>query len=228
MGQLSDAMIRHRWSFGEIVFGHPNRLEIDPFAEFTQPPGRPSYGLGSYGYDLRLGREYKYLDAQALLASGKTYVEPKDPALPWRHVGPLADDALVVVQPGAFILAMSYERVRMPRDCYGVVMGKSTWARLGISLNTTMIEPEWEGYITIEVSNHGHFPVGLRVGDGISQLIFHRADGYDGTGGYDLQVSYADRAHPTYQGQTGVTVPTVHRPDHQPNRGTDGTLPHER
>lgn len=213
MGTLSDRQIRHRLGLDNITADgrelipiprdHPNRLEVEPFAEMTREPGHPSYGLSAYGIDLRAGRQWMYLDLHELAARGNRPLRPGDKGLPW-VTKEAAPGELIIVPPRSAILCQTLERVRIPRDCWGFVLGKSTWARLFVDLNTTMIEPEWEGYITLEVTNNGACAVGIEPGEGICQLVLHRGDRPEL---WPLGRSYADRTDTAYQGQTGVTPP---------------------
>lgn len=200
MGTLSDSQIRHRLN---RQTSDPDRLVIRPFAEMTRPPGHPSFGLSSYGTDLRAGAEWMYLDAHELAARGNQPLRPGMKNLPWvkKTAGP---GEFIIVPPKSAILAQTLEWVRIPRDCWGFVCGKSTWARLFVDLNTTMIEPEWEGFITLEVTNNGACAVAIEPGEGICQLILNRGDRPEL---FPLDKSYADRADAAYQGQTGVTPP---------------------
>ena len=211
MGTLSDREIRYRlgvpceWSAGMSPMSRtdPNRLEIRPFAEMTREPGHPSYGLSAYGIDLRAGSAWAYLDFHELAARGNAPIRPGSAGLPWVHKT-AAPGELIIVPPRSAILAQTLEWVRIPRDCWGFVLGKSTWARLFVDLNTTMIEPEWEGFITLEVTNNGACAVAIEPGEGICQLVLNRGHN---PGLFPLGKSYADRTDAAYQGQKGVTPP---------------------
>lgn len=176
----------------------PRRLRIQDFREeLVKEPGRPSWGLTCNGYDLRLDRHFKWLDPMRVAQLEGGCISPGD-STPW--VEHEAD--FIVIPPGFFVLAQTLEYVRIPRDCCGTVFGKSTIARVGIDLNTTPLEPEWEGQVTLEISNGLNTPVKLYAGHGICQVVFSLHNG-------DCGVSYADRKSPTYQGQRGVTTSRI-------------------
>lgn len=197
MGLLSDAAIAARIALPD---DDPNRLRISDFhPDLVKESGKPSFGTSCYGYDCRLGGEFLTMDTEALSMTAEPWVKPGKSA-PWvRHFAPF-----FVLRPGGFVLARTMEYVRVPRDCGGVVFGKSTWARHAICLNTTLLEPEWEGTVTLEISNIGNFCVCLEAGAGICQIVFQTADGAQ-----PIRTSYADRASPTYQYQREVTAAKV-------------------
>lgn len=150
-----------------------------------------SYGLSSYGYDVRLARKFKILppDASGIL-------DPKQ----------FNKDLLVdieadtwILPPGGFLLGHTVETVEVPRQCLGICLGKSTYARCGILVNTTPLEPQWRGQITLEISNMAPLPVKLYMQEGIAQLIFLDAKAV-------CRVSYADKKG-KYQDQQGVVLP---------------------
>lgn len=193
MSVLNDATIR-AWSLGDSKM-------IAPFAERTEGGGLVSYGLSSYGYDARLSTEFKVPTTkirmehegwQAPLCP-KTVVEED-----FRGV---VSESPVLVYPGSFVLARTFEYFRIPRSIIGVCTGKSTYARLGILVNVTPLEPEWEGYVTLEISNTSQRPVYLYPNEGICQFNFHVANKL-------CEVSYKDRKG-KYQGQTVVTIAKV-------------------
>lgn len=197
MGLLSDAAIRARVKLAQ---DNPNRLRISGFkSKLVKPAGKPSHGTSCYGYDMRLADEFCYIDPVALAQSETPYLEPGKPA-PWTRVR----RKQFIIRPGEFLMARTMEYVRIPRDCGAVVFGKSTWARLAICLNTTLLEPEWEGTITLEISNIGNFPVMLTAGAGICQVVFSTSDAL-----FRIVESYADRKAPTYQRQRAVTLSKV-------------------
>ena len=185
--------------------GDPNRLVVVPFHQFTKIEGHPSHGLGSYGIDLQAGYNWKYLDKHKLAAMGIPYVRPGMKNLPWVTVEgdpskPSADQ-LIIVPPRSAILCETLQRVYIPRDCWGLVAGKSTWARLFIDLNTTPLEPTWQGVITLEVTNNSDVAVAIEPGEGICQMVLIRGDQPER---FPLLTGYADRDSPTYQNQAGV------------------------
>lgn len=167
-------------------------LRIEPFVTVS-PPGVVSYGLTSGGYDIRVSDEYMVFTN---MCSGT--VDPKN--MPEgafiRHQGPTC-----VIPPNSFALAKSLETVRIPRNCIGVCLGKSTYARCGIIVTVTPLEPEWEGEITIEISNTTPRPAVIHSMEGIMQVMFHKFLTPCGR-------SYADKKG-RYQGQKGITLPFV-------------------
>ena len=166
---------------------------IEPFAEELVSRGRISYGLSSYGYDVRVSTHFKVFHNL-----NSTLVDPKrfDPESFHDH-----DGDSCIIPPNSFALAETVERFRMPRNVLGICVGKSTYARCGIIVNVTPLEPEWEGVITIEISNTTPLPAKIYAGEGIAQILFLVADAVCTT-------SYADRRG-KYQGQEGLTLPSV-------------------
>lgn len=166
---------------------------IDPFEPEQVRAGVISYGLSSYGYDIRVADEWKIFTNV-----NSTVVDPKN----------LDTQAFIEFQgeictipPNSFALARSIEYMRMPRNVTGIVLGKSTYARCGIITNFTPLEAAWEGHITIEISNTTPLPARIYANEGIAQILFFESD-------EDCRVSYADRAG-KYQGQQGITLPRV-------------------
>lgn len=136
-----------------------------------------SYGLSSYGYDIRVARDFLlFSNVNCRLVDPKNF----DPNAFVKHTGHEC-----VIPPNSFALAHSVERFKMPRDVLAEVLGKSTYARVGISVNVTPLEPGWEGHVTIEISNMTPVPVKIYADEGIAQVIFFR--------GRPCRVSYADR-----------------------------------
>ncbi len=171
------------------------RLTIDPFFEGDSPKGQISYGLSSYGYDLRLGRNFRvFNDTAAVL------IDPKNMDL--SKFTAYDDVDHCIIPPNSFALAESLEVVRIPVDCLGEVKGKSTYARCSIHLTMTPIEPEWEGVITLEISNSSRLPAKVYAGEGIGQLVLFKGDAV-------CKRSYAQKKNSKYQGQTGLTGPRV-------------------
>lgn len=197
MGLLSDTGILNRVKLPDT---DPNRLRISGFKrKLIKRAKRPSYGRSCYGYDCRLATEFWYVDTTKLAQSKTPYAWPGK-KIPWvEHAG-----NKFLLLPGRAVMARTMEYIRVPRDCGAVVFGKSTWARLFVCLNTTLLEPEWEGTVTLEIANIGDFPVMLSAGDGICQIVFSTGDER-----YLLAESYADRANPTYQFQRKVTLSRV-------------------
>ncbi len=166
---------------------------IEPFEEKLVTGGIISYGLSSYGYDIRLADEFRVFTDVFM-----TVVDPKnfDPRSFVEIKGPEC-----IIPPNSFCLARSLEYFRIPRNVIGICLGKSTYARCGIVVNITPLEPEWEGHLTIEISNTTPLPAKIYAHEGIAQLIFIESDEL-------CTVSYKDRKG-KYQAQRGVTPPKV-------------------
>ena len=152
-----------------------------------------SYGTSSYGYDVRCSREFK-----VFTNINSTIVDPKhfDPG---SFVDVEADEC--IIPPNSFALARTVEFFRIPRDTLVVCLGKSTYARCGIIVNVTPLEPEWEGHVTLEFSNTTPLPARIYANEGVAQMLFFQADPDD-----VCETSYKDRGG-KYQGQRGVTLP---------------------
>ena len=166
---------------------------IDPFEPNMVSDGKISYGVSSYGYDIRVADEYKIFTNVYT-----TVVDPKDfdSKSFVDYKGPHC-----IVPPNSFALARSVEYFRIPRDVLALCLGKSTFARCGIIVNVTPLEPEWEGHLTIEISNTTPLPAKIYSNEGIAQLLF--------LGGDEVcTISYADRKG-KYQKQTGVVLPRI-------------------
>ncbi|WP_374444539.1 dCTP deaminase [Stella sp.] len=166
---------------------------IEPFVERQTREGVISYGLSSYGYDARVSREFKIFTNV-----DNAIVDPKDFS-PTSFVDRELD--VCIVPPNSFALARTIEYFRVPRDILVVCLGKSTYARCGIIVNVTPLEPEWEGHVTIEISNTTPLPARIYAGEGICQFLFFQGAG-------PPETSYADRAG-KYMGQRGVTLPRL-------------------
>jgi len=168
---------------------------IEPFSpqQVREIDGRPiiSYGLSSYGYDIRCANEFKvFTNVRSVI------VDPKD----------FSADSFVdfegdtcIIPPNSFALARTVEYFRIPRNVLTICLGKSTYARCGIIVNVTPFEPEWEGYVTLEFSNTTPLPAKIYANEGVAQVLFLESDEV-------CAVSYADRRG-KYQGQAGVTLP---------------------
>lgn len=168
---------------------------IEPF-EFQQVRHNEagsviSFGTSSYGYDIRCADEFKIFTN-----INSAIVDPKQ-----FDASSFVDvtSKVCIVPPNSFALARTVEYFRIPRDVLTICLGKSTYARCGIIVNVTPLEPEWEGHITLEISNTTTLPAKIYAFEGIAQVVFFGADG-------TCDVSYKDRAG-KYQGQTGVTLP---------------------
>jgi len=174
---------------------------IEPFVEgqVRQPDQRGlqaiSYGLSSYGYDMRVAPEFKIF-TNVLSA----IVDPKK--FDSRSFVEFEGD-VCIVPPNSFALARSVEYFRIPRNVLTICVGKSTYARCGIITNVTPFEPEWEGHVTLEISNTTPLPAKVYANEGICQVLFFEADADD-----VCEVSYADKSG-KYQGQVGVTLPKL-------------------
>jgi len=150
-----------------------------------------SYGLSSYGYDLRVADEFKVFTNVF-----NTVVDPK--AFDDRSFVDVRGEACIV-PPNSFALSRSVEYFRIPRDILTICLGKSTYARCGIIVNVTPLEPEWEGHVTLEISNTTPLPAKIHANEGLAQVIFLRTEAV-------CEVSYADRKG-KYQAQSGITLP---------------------
>jgi dCTP deaminase len=168
---------------------------IEPFTDGQVRAGAISYGVSSYGYDMRVAPEFRIF-TNVLSA----IVDPK--AFDARSFVEFAGD-VCIVPPNSFALARSVEYFRIPRNVLTICVGKSTYARCGIITNVTPFEPEWEGYVTLEISNTTPLPAKIYANEGICQVLFFEADDND-----VCETSYADKKG-KYQGQVGVTLPKL-------------------
>lgn len=168
-------------------------VTIRPFDPGTRRPGVISSGLTSYGYDLRLGNKY--------LVFTNVWNGLVDPKSFDKKTFVTVEGDSCVIPPNSFVLAESLEYLEIPRDVLCLVVGKSTYARCGIIVNCTPLEPEWRGVVTIEISNTTPLPAKIYSGEGIAQAIFLKADSV-------CRASYADKGG-RYQNQTGVTLPRI-------------------
>jgi dCTP deaminase len=171
-------------------------VTIQPFEDGRSRPGVISYGLTSYGYDVRVGRKFKVFTNVRC-----TVVDPKS-----FDSGSFVDvDAdFCLIPPNSFALAETVEHLEIPRDMVAICVGKSTYARIGIIVNVTPLEPEWRGKVTIEISNTTPLPAKVYAGEGIAQVLFL-------TGDEMCRTSYADKKG-KYQNQAGLTLPFVTKP----------------
>ena len=170
---------------------------IDPFCnqQIRHHDDNPiiSYGVSSYGYDVRCAREFK-----VFTNINSSIVDPKN----------FSKDSFVevnsdvcIIPPNSFALARTIEYFKIPRSTLVVCLGKSTYARCGIIVNVTPLEPEWEGHVTLEFSNTTPLPAKIYANEGVAQMLFFKAD-------ENCQTSYKDKSG-KYQGQTGVTLPVA-------------------
>ena len=152
-----------------------------------------SYGTSSYGYDLRCADEFKvFTNVHCALVDpknfdNKSFVE--------------VQDDICTIPPNSFVLARTVEYLRIPRNVLTLCLGKSTYARCGIIVNVTPLEPEWEGHVTLEFSNTTNLPARIYANEGVAQIVFFKAD-------EECETSYADRGG-KYQKQVGVTPPRL-------------------
>jgi len=166
---------------------------IEPFETKQVRSGTISYGLSSYGYDIRVAPEFKVFTNVY-----NVVVDPKE-FDPRSFVDVNADSC--IIPPNSFALARTQEYFRIPRNVLVLCVGKSTYARCGIIVNVTPLEPTWEGYLTLEISNTTPLPAKIYGGEGIAQLLFFEGD-------EEPRVAYADRQG-KYQNQVGVTLPKL-------------------
>jgi len=166
---------------------------IEPFAESQVCEGVISYGVSSYGYDIRIADEFKIFTNV-----NSTIVDPKslDPASMVDFKGPVA-----IIPPNSFALGRTIEYFRIPRNVLTICLGKSTYARCGIITNVTPFEPEWEGHVTLEISNTTPLPARVYANEGIAQVLFFESD-------QPCETSYRDRKG-KYQAQRGITLPRL-------------------
>ncbi len=150
-----------------------------------------SYGTSSYGYDVRCSREFKiFTNINSAVVDPKAFN-----AASFVDV----DSDVCVIPPNSFVLARTIEYFRIPRNVLTICLGKSTYARCGIIVNVTPLEPEWEGHVTLEFSNTTPLPAKIYANEGVAQMLFLESD-------EECETSYKDRDG-KYQGQTGVTLP---------------------
>ncbi len=166
---------------------------IDPFVDDQIKDNKVSYGLSSYGYDVRISDEFKIFTN-----INTTVVDPKnfDPKAFVDFKGDVC-----IIPPNSFVLGRSVEYFRIPRNVITICLGKSTYARCGIITNVTPFEPEWEGFVTMEISNTTPLPAKVYANEGIAQVLFFESD-------EECMISYGDRKG-KYQAQKGITPPKV-------------------
>ena len=166
---------------------------IEPFCEKQVAAGVISYGLSSYGYDLRVSDEFKiFTNVNSAIIDPKAFDERSFVSVQGESV---------IIPPNSFALARSVEYFRIPRDVLTICVGKSTYARCGIIVNVTPFEPEWEGFVTLEISNTTPLPAKVYANEGLCQILFFRSD-------QACEVSYADRKG-KYQNQQGIVLPKL-------------------
>jgi dCTP deaminase len=166
---------------------------IEPFSDRQIRQGVVSYGVSSYGYDVRIADDFKIFTN-----INSTVIDPKN--FDSRSFIDFRGD-VCVIPPNSFALARTVEYFRIPRNVLVVTLGKSTYARCGIIVNVTPLEPEWEGIVTLEVSNTTPLPAKIYANEGIAQMLFFESD-------EPCEVSYADKKG-KYQSQQGLTLPKL-------------------
>jgi len=166
---------------------------IEPFVDKQQHDGVISYGLSSYGYDIRVANEFKIFTNV-----NSAVVDPKH--FDKRSMVDFKGD-ICVIPPNSFVLAKTVEYFQIPRRVLTICVGKSTYARCGIIVNVTPFEPEWEGFVTLEISNTTPLPARIYANEGIAQVLFFESDD-------PCEVSYADKKG-KYQNQKGIALPKL-------------------
>ena len=166
---------------------------ISPFTDKQIKSGAISYGLSSYGYDIRVADEYKIFTNV-----NNSIVDPKN-----FDANSFVDykGEVCIVPPNSFALARSVEYFKIPRKVLTICVGKSTYARCGIIVNVTPFEPEWEGYVTLEISNTTPLPAKIYSNEGLCQVLFFESDEV-------CNISYKDKSG-KYLKQTGITLPKI-------------------
>jgi dCTP deaminase len=191
VGVLSDGQIREH-------------VKIEPFEKASKRAGRISFGVSSYGYDVRVGTHFKVFTA-ATRSGDIAVVDPKafsdDMMVEVDVANRPTDKQYVIIPPNSFALCETVEYLEIPRDVLAICVGKSTYARCGLIVNVTPLEPEWRGKVTLEISNTTPLPARVYANEGVAQLIFLKADRL-------CEVSYADKGG-KYQDQSGLTLPKV-------------------
>jgi dCTP deaminase len=168
---------------------------IEPFVDGQVREGVISYGLTSYGYDMRVADEFKvFTNVWNVVVDPKNFDSRSFVDIKAGYID---------IPPNSFALARSIERFRIPRNVSCLVIGKSTYARVGVIVNITPLEPQWEGYVTIEISNTTPLPARIYANEGIGQVLFLESD-------EECETSYADKKG-KYQGQRGIVLPRIDR-----------------
>jgi len=181
---LSDKWIRRQAIENDI---------ISPFIEKQKREGVISYGVSSYGYDARVSNEFKiFTNVDNAIVDPKNFTE---------NSFVTRNTDVCIIPPNSFVLARTVEYFKIPKDVLVVCVGKSTYARCGIIVNVTPLEPGWEGHVTLEFSNTTPLPAKIYANEGACQFLFFQ-------GNEPCETTYADRSG-KYQGQTGVTTPRL-------------------
>jgi dCTP deaminase len=166
---------------------------INPFSEKQVRDGVISYGLSSYGYDLRVADEFKiFTNVNCTVVDPKNFDE--------RSFVTVSSEC-AIVPPNSFALARSVEYFKIPREVLTICVGKSTYARCGIIVNVTPFEPEWEGFVTLEISNTTPLPAKIYANEGLCQVLFFESDEV-------CEISYKDKKG-KYQAQQGIVLPRL-------------------
>ena len=166
---------------------------IEPFVDHQVREGVISYGVSSYGYDVRVADEFKiFTNVYSAI------VDPKQ--FDTRSMVDFKGD-VCIIPPNSFVLARTVEYFRIPRKVLTICLGKSTYARCGLIVNVTPFEPEWEGYVTLEISNTTPLPARIYANEGIAQVLFFEAD-------EECEISYADKKG-KYQNQQSIILPKI-------------------
>jgi dCTP deaminase len=166
---------------------------INPYSEKQVSEGVISYGVSSYGYDLRVADEFRiFTNVNSTIVDPKHFDERS-------FVSVNADVA--IIPPNSFALARSVEYFKIPRDVLTICVGKSTYARCGIIVNVTPFEPEWEGFVTLEISNTTPLPAKIYANEGLAQVVFFESD-------EQCEISYKDKKG-KYQSQQGIVLPKI-------------------
>lgn len=176
-------------------------IGIEPFSTSERRPDTVSYGVSSYGYDVRVGTRFKIFTNTT--SGGTSIVDPKrftDDLFITVDTAETGRDH-VIIPPNSFALAETVEWIEIPRDVLVICVGKSTYARCGLIVNVTPLEPEWRGKVTLEISNTTPLPAKVYANEGIAQMVFLKADRV-------CEWSYADKQG-KYQDQEGLTLPKV-------------------
>jgi dCTP deaminase len=188
-GELRMSIKSDRWIREQAV----EHGMIAPFSEKQVKDGCISYGLSSYGYDLRVSDEFKiFTNVNSAIIDPKAFDERSFVSV---------QAPTIIVPPNSFALARSIEYFKIPRDVLTICVGKSTYARCGIIVNVTPFEPEWEGFVTLEISNTTPLPARIYANEGLCQILFFQSDEV-------CEVSYADRKG-KYQNQQGIVLPKL-------------------
>ena len=191
MSVLSDKEIREKCIKENMISPF-----VDKLIRTTENQNVLSYGISSYGYDVRVSNEFKIFTN-----INSSIIDPKKFSNDNFITKKVKDNESIILPPNSFALANTIETFKIPRDVVVICVGKSTYARCGIVVNVTPIEPEFEGQVVLEFSNTTNLPAKLYAGEGACQFVFFKAD-------VVCETSYKDRKG-KYQGQTGITLPKI-------------------